>query len=77
MEVLMRATPFAIVLLLACAPALAQGRGGQDRAPAKGTQAPDFELQRLSKTKTPTKEKVKLSEVCAKKPVALIFGSYT
>ena len=70
--------PLAVLLLLTCVPALAQGRrGGPDRAPAEGTKAPDFDLARLSKTKTPTTETVKLSTVCAKKPVALIFGSYT
>ena len=73
----MRVTPFVLMLLFTCAPALAQRRGGPDRAPAKGTKAPDFELQRLSKSKAPTPETVKLSEVCVKKPVALIFGSYT
>ena len=67
-----------IALLAVCAaPALAQGRRGADKAPAKGSKAPDLELKTLAKDKTPTKKTVKLSEKWAKKPVALIFGSYT
>ncbi len=64
-----------MLLLLPCA-AHAQGRG-MDLAPMQGTKAPDFELQRLNKDGTLSKETVKLSEVSKKKPVALIFGSYT
>ena len=57
--------------------ASAQGRRGVDSAPKQGSKAPDFVLHRLTKTGTPSKETVKLSKVCAKKPVALVFGSYT
>lgn len=61
--------------LCATAPALAQGRGGPDNAPAKGSTAPDFELHRLTAEGEQSEEKVKLSEV--ERPVALVFGSYT
>ena len=49
-----------------------------DRAPKVGTVAPDFELCRLKKDGTSDpKKKVKLSSFKGKKPVALVFGSYT
>jgi hypothetical protein len=38
----------------------------------EGDLAPDFELSRIDKNGT-----VRLSELCAEKPVALVFGSYT
>jgi hypothetical protein len=41
-------------------------------APAVGAEAPDFELLRLS-----SGEPVRLSSFRERKPVALIFGSYT
>ena len=41
-------------------------------APAIGADAPDFELPRLGST-----EQVRLSSFRGRKPVALIFGSYT
>lgn len=54
------------------------GRGGgsrergEDNSPAVGKAAPDFTLKLLGQ-----KAKVRLSEQCKDKPVALIFGSYT
>ena len=39
---------------------------------AEGDPAPDFELRRLDGEGT-----VRLSSLCAEKPVALVFGSYT
>jgi len=41
-------------------------------APAIGADAPDFKLPRLGST-----EQVRLSSFRGRKPVALIFGSYT
>ena len=41
-------------------------------APAIGADAPDFRLPRLGSA-----EQVQLSSFCGRKPVALIFGSYT
>jgi hypothetical protein len=41
-------------------------------APALGADAPDFELPRLGSA-----ERVRLSQFRGRKPVALIFGSYT
>ena len=41
-------------------------------APAIGAEAPDFKLPRLDST-----EQVRLSSFRGRKPVALIFGSYT
>jgi hypothetical protein len=41
-------------------------------APAVGTDAPDFELPRLGSA-----DRVRLSQFRGRKPVALIFGSYT
>ncbi|MBL4845877.1 MAG: hypothetical protein JKY65_10145 [Planctomycetes bacterium] len=68
--------PLALVILLT-APAIAQGRRGPDKAPKVGAKAPDFVLHRLTAKGEKSKEKVKLSEVCKKRPVALVFGSYT
>jgi hypothetical protein len=44
----------------------------ETKAPAVGTDAPDFKLPRLGGT-----ELVQLSAFRARKPVALVFGSYT
>lgn len=68
---------FAATLAMAAAlPALAQGGGRdkrpQDKAPALGAAAPDFDLEVLGR-----KERVRLSDACKDKPVVLIFGSYT
>jgi hypothetical protein len=41
-------------------------------APAVGADAPDFELPRLGSA-----DRVRLSQFRGRKPVALIFGSYT
>jgi hypothetical protein len=41
-------------------------------APAVGADAPDFELPQLASA-----ERVRLSDFRGRKPVALIFGSYT
>lgn len=41
-------------------------------APKEGDSAPDFELSETSGSKT-----VRLSDFQGRKPVALIFGSYT
>jgi hypothetical protein len=65
------------------------GRMGADKAPKAGAKAPVFELVQLDKTtgkpkldpSDPEKKKplkVKLADLTkAKKPVALVFGSYT
>jgi hypothetical protein len=63
-------------------PALAQqGRGGRrDGGPEVGAPAPDFALARLDADgKADAKEVVRLSKLleAARKPVLLIFGSYT
>ena len=44
----------------------------ETRAPAVGTEAPDFELPRLG-----SDERVRLSAFRNHKPVALIFGSFS
>lgn len=41
-------------------------------APAVGDTAPDFELARLNSNST-----VRLSDYAGKRPVVLVFGSYT
>ena len=41
-------------------------------APAVGEAAPDFELARLNSSAT-----VRLSDYAGKRPVVLVFGSYT
>lgn len=50
-----------------------QGRGGPDGGPKVGDAAPDFKIKSLA---DPNKE-VQLSTFKDKKPVCLIFGSYT
>ena len=74
----MRLTPLLLLTLLLL-PCEANGQGGRgpDRAPAVGSKAPDLALHRLEADGTQSKETVKLSEVCQKQPVALVFGSYT
>jgi hypothetical protein len=42
------------------------------RAPEVGADAPDFDLPRLG-----SRERIRLSSFKGRKPVALIFGSYT
>ena len=49
------------------------GDGLVGQAPEEGEQAPDFELPYVTE---PT-ETIRLSSFAGKKPVALIFGSYT
>ena len=64
-----------MVLVLSSAAYAQRGGGrGRDSGPKVGEKAPDFELKVLSK-----KDKVKLSKIVKKnkKPVVLIFGSYT
>jgi len=46
------------------------------RVPQPGTTAPDFELDVVINTCTPTGEKVRLSALRGQ-PVGLVFGSYT
>ena len=48
------------------------GREGDSSVPQPGEKALDFTLKRLH-----TGEKVTLSDYAGKRPVALIFGSYT
>ena len=57
--------------------ASAQARRDADKSPKVGAKAPDFVLHRLTAKGEKSPEKVKLSEVCKKRPVALVFGSYT
>ncbi len=51
----------------------AQFREREAHAPVVGDAAPDFELPYLGETE----KKVRLSEFRGKRPVALVFGSYT
>jgi hypothetical protein len=44
----------------------------ETQAPAVGDAAPDFDLPRLGQS-----ERVRLSDLRGRRPVALIFGSYT
>lgn len=46
------------------------------RTPPAGSQAPDFELKRLSSEGDLTEQTITLSEMRGR-PVALVFGSYT
>ncbi|MGB0577024.1 MAG: hypothetical protein ACPGPC_12860 [Alphaproteobacteria bacterium] len=55
---------------------MAGQKARQDKVPKVGDMAPDFELERLDRTKKRTGEYVKLSDLRGK-PVALCFGSYT
>ena len=54
----------------------AEQKARQVRVPQPGTTAPDFELDRVTSTRTPTGEKVRLSALRGQ-PVGLVFGSYT
>ena len=56
-------------------PAEAQGGRREDKAPKEGAEAPDFELFNLEDAKQ--EKPVKLSDFEGKKPVVLVFGSYT
>ena len=47
-------------------------RGRADNAPDVGSPAPDFSL-----TKLKSSTQIKLSDYQGKKPVVLVFGSYT
>ncbi|OGA24609.1 MAG: hypothetical protein A3I01_06270 [Betaproteobacteria bacterium RIFCSPLOWO2_02_FULL_65_24] len=51
-------------------------RARQVRVPQPGTEAPDFELDVLSRERGRSSEKVRLSSLRGK-PVGLVFGSYT
>ncbi len=71
-----------LAALALAAPALA--RGGRGRRPKRkepkvGQAAPDFELVKLGEDgkKGEKDSKVKLSEQWAKKPLVLVFSSYT
>jgi hypothetical protein len=48
----------------------------EKRTPAAGTEAPDFEIERLSEKGERTGQTLKLSSLRGR-PVGLIFGSYT
>ena len=48
----------------------------QARVPKIGSEAPDFELERIEKNRKHTGEFIRLSSLRGK-PVALAFGSYT
>ena len=69
------------VFLLAATPQ--QGRGKrppQSRGISKGKKAADFKLKKLAKSEQEKRGKpeyVKLSQFKNKKPVVLVFGSYT
>lgn len=57
-----------------------RGQGQRPEPPQEGERAPDFKLELLGTAKKDAKEKqelVQLSKFKGKKPVALIFGSYT
>jgi peroxiredoxin len=66
----MSLTLSSIILALA-----AQGGRPKDNAPKVGADAADFKLYRLDDKKQ--ENPVKLSDFKGKKPVVLIFGSYT
>ena len=55
---------------------MAGQKARQDQVPKVGENAPDFELERLDRTKKRTGDYVKLSNLRGKS-VALCFGSYT
>jgi len=65
----------ALIVLGMCVPSFAQRREGDNRREGSlkvGDPAPDFDLKRLD-----AEGKVRLSSFKSKKPVVLIFGSYT
>ena len=55
---------------------MAAQKARQDGVPKIGDMAPDFEIERLDRSKKRTGEFVKLSNLRGR-PVALAFGSYT
>ncbi|MDF1667720.1 MAG: hypothetical protein P1V97_38640 [Planctomycetota bacterium] len=75
-------TSILAIFTLQMPPAVAQGRRGgpgkgsmdrrEDGTLKEGQKAPDFNLKKVD-----TKKKGKLSTFRGKKPVVLIFGSYT
>jgi hypothetical protein len=85
----LRAGPITVLLaaFAFAAPALARGgrRRPRRKEPKVGQAAPDFELVKLGENgkegekgkKGEKDSKVKLSEQWAKKPLVLIFSSYT
>ena len=55
-----------------------KSRGFRSRDTLKvGDKAPDFTLKKLNSKKKKKEEKVTLSSFQGKKPVVLVFGSYT
>ncbi len=68
----------AVALSVGVRDALSQGRDMQKRppkdAPRPGEDAPDFELAMLGGD---AEDKIRLSDFKGKKPVVLVFGSYT
>lgn len=65
----------AILLSLAASLSAQKAKRGPDNAPKAGSDAPDLTLFRLADKEK--KEPVKLSSFEGKKPVVLVFGSYT
>jgi hypothetical protein len=68
------------IFLVLMVPAFGQQRGGQRREGTlkEGDRAPDFDLDRLQeKGKEKEGGRVRLSHFSGKRPVVLIFGSYT
>lgn len=55
---------------------MAEQKARQDGVPKVGDVAPDFEIERLDRSKKRTGDLVKLSSLRGR-PVALAFGSYT
>ena len=76
-------TSLTTLLVLAClSGGLAQAQSARkaarkDLAPTQGSPAPDFDLFQLQPDGSLGKTKVKLSSFKGKRPVALVFGSYT
>jgi hypothetical protein len=68
------------IFLVLMVPAFGQQRGGQRREGTlkEGDRAPDFDLDRLQeKGKEKEGARIRLSHFSGKRPVVLIFGSYT
>ena len=55
---------------------LAENKARQSRVPPVGQPAPDFEIERLTASRAPTGEFVRLADFRGR-PVSLVFGSYT
>lgn len=55
---------------------MAEEQARHERVPQVGTAAPDFEIERLTRERKRTGERVRLSSLRGR-PVALAFGSYT